>query len=118
MGGESGWDGQVVELLCGSRRPQWWGVAGHDHVYERFSLQTHDGSSDPTNGIRQFTVGTGGTELTALGSSAPNSEVGIDDAHGVLKLDLSNGSYAWEFVSVAGSTASDSGSDACVDPSS
>ena len=93
-------------------------VAGHDHVYERFSLQAPDGSSDPTNGIRQFTVGTGGSELTALGSSAPNSEVGIDDAHGVLKLDLSNGSYAWEFVSVAGSTASDSGSDACVDPSS
>ena len=107
MGGESGWDGQVVDSSV---------VRVGCNGGERFPLQAPDGSSDPTNGIRQFTVGIGGTELTALGSLAPNSEAGIDDADGV-PTDLSNGSYAWEFVSVAGSTASDSGSDACVDPS-
>ena len=33
---------------------------GHAHWYERYAPQTPDGVADPTYGIRQFTVGTGG----------------------------------------------------------
>jgi hypothetical protein len=34
-------------------------------------------------------------------------------AHGVLKLTLSDGSYTWQFVPVAGATFTDSGSGNC-----
>ena len=52
---------------------------GHDHDYERFAPQDPWGRSDPTHGIREFVVGTGGAPLrsrlapsrTASGSGPP-----------------------------------------------
>ena len=38
-------------------------MGGNDHNYERFGKQTPDGIADPTDGIRQFVVGTGGRFL-------------------------------------------------------
>ena len=40
-------------------------VNGHDHLYERFTPQDPDGFPDPTRGIREFIVGTGGALSTA-----------------------------------------------------
>jgi hypothetical protein len=42
----------------------------------------------------------------------PNSEVIINDTHGVLALALDGGQYAWAFVGTDGSIR-DSGSRAC-----
>ena len=86
-------------------------LVGHDHLYERFAPQAPDGSSDPS-GIRQITVGTGGKALYAAERVAPNSELIIDDAFGVLELTLHADAYDWRFVTVDGTTA-DSGSGEC-----
>jgi hypothetical protein len=88
-------------------------VSGHDHIYERFAPQAPDGAADPTRGIRQFVVGTGGGALTALATIRPNSEVRITGEFGVLKLTLQPGRYSWRFIPVRGGTTADSGSASC-----
>ena len=88
-------------------------VSGHDHVYERFAPQDPNGDLDQRRGIRQFTVGTGGAELYEFRTILPNSEVRIDDTHGVLALALGNQRYGWAFIPVEGGTSSDSGSGTC-----
>jgi hypothetical protein len=88
-------------------------LAGHDHIYERFAPMRPDGTADPARGIRHFTVGTGGVPLTPIGTPVPNSEVQSNAAHGVLKLTLRADGYDWQFVPVAGTTFTDSGSGTC-----
>lgn len=85
---------------------------GHDHIYERFAPQNPSGQADPA-GIRQFTVGTGGGGLTSVVAAQPNSEVRNDSVFGVLKLTLQPGRYDWQFVPIAGSTFTDTGSGSC-----
>ena len=86
---------------------------GHDHIYERFAPQTPDGIADPVRGIRQFVVGTGGSNHTSLATLAANSEVRNTDTFGVLKLTLHLTGYDWQFVPEAGGSFSDSGSAEC-----
>jgi calcineurin-like phosphoesterase family protein len=88
-------------------------LSGHDHVYERFAPQTSTGVLDPDFGIRQFTVGTGGSSHYQFGSALPNSEVRNNDTAGVLKLTLHDGSYDWEFLPEPGKTFTDSGTGTC-----
>jgi hypothetical protein len=88
-------------------------VSGHDHTYERFAPQTSTGAADAGSGIREFVVGTGGTGHYGFGSPEPNSEVRNNDSFGVLQLTLGPGTYAWEFVPVAGASFTDSGSGSC-----
>jgi hypothetical protein len=88
-------------------------VSGHDHIYERFAPQAPDGTADPTRGIREFVVGTGGGALTALATIRPNSEVRITGEFGILKLTLQPGRYSWRFIPVRGGTTADSGSASC-----
>jgi acid phosphatase type 7 len=88
-------------------------IVGHDHEYERFAPQTPNGASDPVAGIREFVVGTGGAGLYSFATPLPNSEVRDATSHGVLKLTLSDGSYTWEFIPVAGDSFRDSGSGTC-----
>ena len=85
---------------------------GHEHLYERFGPQTPTGVADPSRGIRQFTVGTGGRGLYAIGTVKANSQVLNNQIFGVLKLTLGSGSYGWEFVPVSGSFR-DSGTGSC-----
>src|SRR6185436_1008665 len=63
-------------------------VSAHEHFYERFAPQDHEGQMDPVRGLRQFVVGTGGAPLHALQNTMPYSEVRLA-AFGVLKLTLS-----------------------------
>ena len=86
---------------------------GHDHIYERFAPQRADGSLDPESGIREFVVGTGGSNLTEFETIVANSEVRNNDTYGVLKLRLHPSSYDWEFVPEAGKTFTDSGTEKC-----
>ena len=88
-------------------------LAGHEHSYERFTQQDPEGHADPEHGIREIVVGTGGRSHDLLGFATPNSELREWDTYGVLKLTLSSGKYAWEFVPVEGKTFHDSGSGAC-----
>ena len=88
-------------------------LSAHDHSYERFAPQDPTGGADATRGIREFIVGTGGRSHYALGTVKVNSQVYNGDTYGVMKLTLSAGSYAWQFVPVAGGTFTDSGTGSC-----
>jgi hypothetical protein len=85
---------------------------GHDHLYERFAPQTPAGVADPTKGILEITVGTGGADHTSVTTVAANSVVRNSTTFGVLALTLHAGSYAWAFKPTAG-TFTDSGSATC-----
>jgi hypothetical protein len=86
---------------------------GHQHFYERFAPQTPDDAPDPDNGIRSFTVGTGGIGFYARDSTAANSVAYNADTYGVLSLTLGNGSYGWAFVRTGAGTYTDSGTGTC-----
>jgi hypothetical protein len=85
-------------------------INGHEHLYERFAMQSADGRS-LERGLRQFTAGTGGADLYRFVRAAPNSEVRIAQ-FGILRLALQPGAYRWEFVLTAGGLA-DSGLETC-----
>lgn len=87
-------------------------LSGHDHDYERFAPQTASGVLDPTTGVREFIVGTGGASPSGFAAVAPNSEVRIGSRSGVLKLTLTDGTYSWQFLQTDGITG-DSGSGTC-----
>ena len=89
---------------------------GHDHIYERFAPQDDKGKLDAEHGIRQFIAGTGGGGVYKMGKVAPNSEVRDNTTYGVLKLTLSPGKYAWEFVPIPGGRFKDAGAASCVAP--
>jgi hypothetical protein len=85
-------------------------ISGHDHVYERFVPL--DVNRRPTpDGLRQFTVGTGGAELYSFANVSPDSEVRIA-AFGLLKLTLTGDGYRWEYLGTNGNVL-DSGTGTC-----
>jgi hypothetical protein len=88
-------------------------LGGHRHSYERLAPVRPDGTPDPTFGIRQFVVGTGGVGGGTNNNLHPASEVRNGDTRGVLKLYLYDDSYAWKFIPIAGKTFTDSGTVAC-----
>jgi hypothetical protein len=85
---------------------------GHEHNYERFTQMNGTGVAT-SQGLREFVVGTGGAGLYSFGSILSTSQVHNSSTFGVLKLTLKAGSYDWQFVPVAGSTFTDSGSGTC-----
>jgi hypothetical protein len=87
-------------------------LVGHDHDYERFAPQTPQGAAS-LEGIVEIVVGTGGREPYAFERIRDNSLVRTTGTFGVLRLELSPDAYAFEFVSVAGQSFTDSGSGAC-----
>ena len=80
-------------------------LSGHEHIYENFAPRDRDGAP-AAGGMREFVVGTGG----AGGGSARTA---ANFHYGVIKLTLGTGSYAWEFLPVAGDSLSDRGSASC-----
>lgn len=87
-------------------------ISGHDHGYERFAPQDGDGNADP-DGIRQFVVGTGGSELRDFGQIKPNSEIRDNSTYGLILFKLYPGKYEWEFIPVEGGSFSDRGAGQC-----
>lgn len=85
---------------------------GHEHNYERFMPMNAEGEPDP-NGLRQIVVGTGGGGLYEFDEVLPTSEVRDASTFGVLKLILRETGYDWQFIPIAGSTFTDSGSTEC-----
>ena len=88
-------------------------VNAHYGVYERLAPQTPTEVANPTTGIREFVIGTGGISLDAFGTIRPNSEVRQNSTYGVLKFTLGAGTYSWQFLPVAGKTFTDSGTGTC-----
>lgn len=86
---------------------------GHAHDYERFDPQDPSALANPTNGVREIIVGTGGDDFQKMGVPLPNSVVRNNSTFGVLKVTLNSGSYSWQFEPIAGSTFTDSGSTPC-----
>lgn len=91
-------------------------IAGHDHLYERFALLNADGSADQSDGIRAFTVGTGGATLDRkpLWVRRHSAKL-IASRWGILKLELGKDSYRWAFLDTNGQV-SDSGEGKCRKP--
>jgi hypothetical protein len=58
-------------------------------------------------------VGTGGRNHYGFDSPLPASEVRDSSTFGVLKFVLRDTGYDWQFIPVAGSTFTDSGSATC-----
>jgi hypothetical protein len=87
-------------------------INGHEHSYERFPEMDESGM-EVSQGLREIVVGTGGAGLYEFGTPLAASQVHDNTAYGVLKLTLRATSYGWQFVPIAGSTFTDSGSDTC-----
>jgi hypothetical protein len=79
-------------------------LAGHDHHYERF---------DPSLGLRQVVVGTGGRSHYPAIRRVGGSRARWAGGYGVLTLTLRGDAYDWRFVPVAGETYVDAGSGSC-----
>ncbi len=73
---------------------------GHEHFYESFDPLDADGRA-VDDGIREFVAGTGGGWLHGFWLPPYHSRARIE-RHGVLKLTLGDGTYAWQFIAVGG----------------
>jgi hypothetical protein len=107
--GNSSLMGDVMRLLDAANADVV--LAGHDHLYERFTPLEPNGTANPVDGIRTFVVGTGGAELYSVRERHPSSEV-RRRLFGVLELTLRDGSYEWRFRTV-GDGVRDQGTDTC-----
>ena len=87
-------------------------LAGHDHDYERFAPLDPSGAADPTRGLRQFVVGSGGKSHYRV-TPTRHTEAFTDDTFGVLELTLRPTGYDWSFRPEAGRTWTDHGSTPC-----
>jgi hypothetical protein len=87
-------------------------INGHEHNYERFAQMNASGAT-VSQGLREFVVGTGGIGHYGFGSALSSSQLRNSTTFGVLKLTLHSNSYDWQFVPIAGSTFTDSGTTAC-----
>jgi hypothetical protein len=88
-------------------------INGHDHNYQRYAPMDPDGQRDDLIGIREFVVGTGGSNEYAVAGPGGNLEASATDVSGVLALTLHPDGYDWRFVPVAGGTYTDAGSGSC-----
>jgi hypothetical protein len=89
-------------------------LTAHEHSYERFAPMNAQGERDDERGVRLFVAGTGGGNLRGFKyDPLPTTEIRNDDTWGVLKLNLKQAGYDWEFLPVEGKTFTDSGSGTC-----
>ena len=87
-------------------------LAGHDHDYERFTPMNANGIADP-EGVTQFVVGTGGASHYKFHNPERTSTVRITGRNGVLRLQLTEKGYVWEFTTAPKGEVVDSGNSQC-----
>jgi hypothetical protein len=79
-------------------------LAGHNHAYERIEL----------DGIRQFTVGTGGRYLYPFENDPlPETVTRSASTFGLLWLALGEDAYEWEFIGLGDDPYTDAGEGTC-----
>ncbi len=88
-------------------------LAGHDHHYERFAPLDPSGAPDPEGGIRHFVAGTGGNRTYPIGPALEGSEARFTNGYGLLRLELRERSYSWEYIGVPGVEFTDTGTGTC-----
>ncbi|MEJ7707370.1 MAG: fibronectin type III domain-containing protein [Nocardioidaceae bacterium] len=88
-------------------------LSGHNHFYARFAPQDPNSVADLNNGLRQFTVGTGGVSHSSATAGLPNLQVQNSTTFGVLELALHSTSYDFNFVPDAPGGFGDTGSGQC-----
>jgi hypothetical protein len=77
---------------------------GHDHSYERLSV----------DGVDSFVVGTGGRSLYLFEDDPlPETVARHDRNYGLLYLVLGEGTYSWDFLALGATTFTDAGSGEC-----
>lgn len=87
-------------------------LSGHEHFYERFGpIDAAGHARRDGNAPRQFVVGTGGAPLYGFWKPPYRSDARVL-RHGVLRLSLAPGRYAWAFIDTDGRTR-DAGSATC-----
>jgi hypothetical protein len=90
---------------------------GHDHRYERLARIDPNDTPDPNYGIRPLIAGTGGDPGSGTtATNEPNSQLKIYGTAGILRMDLSDTSYRWQFVAADGTAngaVMDSGTESC-----
>lgn len=87
---------------------------GHDHDYERFKPQNANGGFDPSRGIVEIIVGTGGQSHGGFNGAAANSVIRDGTTYGVLLLTLHATSYDWQLQGDGHSGSfTDAGSASC-----
>jgi hypothetical protein len=90
-------------------------LVGHNHLYHRWAPQHADGQR-AADGIRQFTVGTGGRSLYSLGKKPrPANLLAVQNkSFGVLRMTLHDDGYDFAWVGLPTDPAfTDRGSVAC-----
>jgi Calcineurin-like phosphoesterase len=88
-------------------------LSGHEHAYERWGKINSSSNADP-NGMAQVIVGTGGVNMRAFTMNPPAALVKRQNTvHGVLRLNLQEGSYSAAFLPVAGKSYTDNFSGSC-----
>jgi hypothetical protein len=100
----------------------WWDVLyavhadvvlnGHVHNYQRYAPLAPDGSVDVSNGITQYTVGTGGEGFTAFKTRVQPQPVVYRRTFGYLRMTLESASWQAEFIDSTG-VVLDSSSGTC-----
>jgi hypothetical protein len=99
---------------------------GHEHVYARMRPMDPAGNYDPTHGIPEIIIGTGGESLDTLAGTEgnyanPNVVTAFDQGYGVMNLTLKPSGYSFTYKpTLAGAgfgpsalDYSDSGSGGC-----
>lgn len=76
-------------------------LSGHDHHYERVRRVNAAQQQDDKKGLRTFVVGTGGGRLRDIHRPHHLASEYVFNGHGVMRLELSENAYMWEFISVA-----------------
>jgi len=85
---------------------------GHEHFYERFSAVNEAGEPS-SEGVVQFTIGTGGVGFSEFSKVHPASLVRRNDTWGVVRLELGPSSWKSDFIGVPGSSFVDRASGEC-----
>jgi hypothetical protein len=87
-------------------------LSGHDHDYERFVPMNADGQAEPT-GLTAFVAGTGGASHYKFHNPERTSVARITGRNGVLRLQLGEQGYAWQFIAAPNGHVLDSGNAEC-----
>lgn len=86
-------------------------LTAHDHHFERFAPMGADGMRRP-EGTRSFVVGAGGARPYPVESAREGSEFRDQGRWGMLRLELGEGRYRWQYR-VAGGALIDEGGSEC-----
>jgi hypothetical protein len=75
-------------------------LSAHAHGYQRWAELAPDGAAQPARGVRNWVVGLGGGNITAVRSGRPGQEATWNRNFGVLKLTLTDDAYSWQWLNV------------------